>query len=92
MPQLCRLSEVLSRRGRSRTRHYADIRAGLFPPPVVIGQRATAWPADEVEAINAARAAGMSDDEIRTLVSRLLEARKRKATAVIALAIAAAAA
>jgi len=34
----------------------------------------------------------MSDDEIRTLVSRLLEARKRKATAVIALAIAAAAA
>lgn len=34
---LLRLPEVLRRRGRSRSAHYLDIEAGLFPHPVSIG-------------------------------------------------------
>jgi hypothetical protein len=34
------------------------------------------WPSDEVEAINAARIAGKTDEEIRTLVAKLEAARK----------------
>jgi prophage regulatory protein len=37
------------------------------------------WPSSEVAAINAARIAGKTDDEIRALVVKLEEARKAEA-------------
>ena len=73
---LLRLPAVLKRRGRSRSSHYADIKAGLFVKPVLIGLRATGTPDNEVEALNAARIAGKSDEEIRALVVKLEAARK----------------
>lgn len=71
-----RLHAVLQARGRSRSSHYLDIRQGLFTRPVQIGLRAVGWPAYEVDAINAARIAGRSEDEIRALVLKLETARK----------------
>lgn len=73
---ILRLPAVLQARGRSRSAHYLDIQQGLFTPPVAIGARAVGWPTREAEALNAARIAGQSDDEIRALVKRLLDARK----------------
>ena len=73
---ILRLPAVLKRRGRSRSSHYADIKAGLFVKPVLIGLRATGTPDNEVEALNAARIAGKTDDEIRALVAKLEAARK----------------
>ncbi len=73
--ELLRLPMVRARRGRSRSSHYADIKKGLFTSPVPIGARAVAWPASEVEAINAARVAGKTDSEIRALVANLEAAR-----------------
>lgn len=90
--KLHRLPATTAICGRSRTSIYRDIAAGLFTPPVVIGSRAVAWPSDEIEALNAARAAGMSGHEIRVLVERLIEARKSKADALIERATGAAAA
>ncbi len=72
---ILRLPNVLRERGRSRSAHYLDIQHGLFTPPVAIGLRAVGWPADEVAALNAARIAGRSDDEIRALVTKLKTAR-----------------
>lgn len=72
---ILRLPEVLRERGRSRSAHYLDIQEGLFTRPVAIGQRAVGWPADEVSALNAARIAGKSDDEVRALVMKLEAAR-----------------
>ena len=74
-----RLPIVLRIRGRSRSAHYQDIQQGLFTPPVLIGARAVGWPADELAALNAARIAGKSDDEIRALVAKLLGDRKAAA-------------
>jgi prophage regulatory protein len=71
-----RIPVVLNRRGVSRSAHYADIKAGLFPSPVAIGLRAVAHPDYEVDALNAATIAGRSADEIRALVLRLEAARK----------------
>ncbi len=68
---ILRLPAVLRERGRSRSAHYLDIQQGLFTPPVAIGRRSVGWPASEVTALNAARIAGMSEDEIRVLVRRL---------------------
>lgn len=62
---------------KARTGHRADasiynaIRAGLFTVGVHIGQRAKGWPDYEVDAINAARIAGKSDDDVRELVRSL---------------------
>ncbi len=73
---ILRLPSVLRERGRSRSSHYLDIKQGVFTRPVLIGQRAVGWPATEVATLNAARIAGKSDDEIRTLVAKLEAARK----------------
>ena len=73
---LIRLPNVLRQRGKSRSSHYGDIQQGLFTPPVKIGARASAWPDNEVEALNAARIAGKSDDEIRDLVKKLIASRR----------------
>ena len=66
---------------RSHASIYNAIKAGLFPTGVAIGQRSKGWPADEVQAINAARIAGKSDAEIRELVKRLHARRAELATA-----------
>ncbi len=41
-----------------------------------LGARAVGWPSDEVAAINSARSAGKTDEEIRDLVAKLEAARK----------------
>ena len=76
---ILRLPAVKARTGRSRSSTYADIKSGLFVSPVSIGARAVGFPESEVEAINAARIAGKSDDEIRSLVVKLEAARKAAA-------------
>ena len=73
---ILRLPAVLKRRGKSRSAHYADIKAGLFVPPVKLGLRARGTPDDEVDTLVAATIANRSDDEIRALVVKLVSARR----------------
>ena len=56
---------------RSHASIYNAIKAGLFTTGVAIGQRSKGWPDYEVKAINAAKIAGKSNDQIRELVSQL---------------------
>ena len=76
METMLRCPAVTAAIGDSRSTLYPRIAEGLFVPPVRIGRRSVAWPSSEVEAVNAARIAGKSEDEIRTLVDRLRAARK----------------
>jgi prophage regulatory protein len=78
---ILRLPAVLRERGRSRSAHYLDIKDGLFTRPVSIGSRAVGWPEHEVAALNAARIAGQSDDDIRALVAKLEAGRKAASAA-----------
>lgn len=71
-----RLPVVKSESGYSRSTIYLRITQGLWPKPVSLGLRAVGWPAHEVAALNAARIAGKTDDEIRALVASLEAARK----------------
>ena len=61
--------------GDSRSTIYRKIKQGLFTKPVQIGGERVAWPANEVTAINQARIAGKSDEEIKQLVIELEAAR-----------------
>ena len=67
--------EVAARMGRARSTRYVDIDNGLMTRGVAVGRRSVGWPAHEVEAINTARIAGKTDDEIREIVARLLAVR-----------------
>jgi prophage regulatory protein len=73
---ILRLPAVKAESGSSRSTIYLRIQQGLWPKPIKLGPRSIGWPSSEVAAINAARIAGMSDDEIRALVVKLEFARK----------------
>jgi prophage regulatory protein len=73
---ILRLPDVLGARGCKHSKHYADVDRGLYTEPVRIGPRAVGWPHSEVAALNHARIAGKSEDEIRELVKQLHAKRK----------------
>ena len=79
--RLLRLDAVMQATGFKQTHLYEQTCSGLFPRAVKIGARAVAWPAHEVEAVIAARIAGMSDDDLRTLITELELQRTRIAVA-----------
>lgn len=76
LPAILRLPTVKSESGLSRSTIYLRISQGLWTKPISLGGRAVGWPSSDVAAINAARIAGKTDDEIRALVTRLVVARK----------------
>jgi prophage regulatory protein len=71
-----RLKQVTAVTGLSRSWTYDAIAKGLFVKPILLSARAVGWPSDEVAAINAARIAGKTNDEIIELVMQLEAARK----------------
>jgi len=75
MKYFLRLPAVCERTGKPKSTVYREIGDGLLPPPVRIGERASAWPDDEIDAINLARLRGKSNDEIKQLVVDLVAAR-----------------
>ena len=79
MHTLLRLPAVKAQSGYSRSTIYLRMSQGLWTKPVSLGARAVAWPAGDVAALNAARIAAKSDDQIRTLVLKLEAARQSAA-------------
>lgn len=79
MMTVLRLPDVIRSTGLSRPTIYHRINRGLFPSSVKLGERIVGWPEREVAALNAARIAGKSDDEIRVLVASL-EAQRAATT------------
>ena len=74
-----RLTDLLLRLGQSRSSIYRDIRDGLFPPPIKLGENTSAWPEHEADAIARAQIAGADSSRIRSLVSELVAARRQAA-------------
>lgn len=73
--KLLRFNALADVTGKTRSTIYRDIKSGLLTPPVKIGGDRSAWPAHEIDAINRARVAGKTDEEIKNLVSELKAAR-----------------
>lgn len=66
---------------RSDASVSSAVRDGLLTKPVHLGPRSVGWPDYEIQAVNAARIAGKSDDDIKALVIRLHGKRSELATA-----------
>lgn len=75
MFKIIRISDAQKALGCSRTAIYRYIKENLLPPPFRLGDRAVCWPETEITLIQAARCAGKSDDEMRTIVKQLIDAR-----------------
>lgn len=73
--KMLKLPDVCAATAERTTKVYDNIAKGLFSPGVKTAARSVAWPEDEVAAINDARIAGKSDDEMRHLVKQLIAAR-----------------
>ena len=73
---IIKMPQVLAQRARSSSSHYRDIQNGLFTKPVNLGERAVGWPTSEVNILTAAQVAGLTGDEIRSLVAELHTKRK----------------
>jgi prophage regulatory protein len=73
---ILRIPAAQTQSGYSRSTIYLRITQGLWPRQISLGPRAIGWPATEIEALNAARISGKTDDEIRSLVLKLETARK----------------
>lgn len=81
---ILRIEAVKSLTGtRSHATIYAHVKAGLFPDSIPLGARAVGWPADEVQAVVAARVAGADDAELRALVQQLHARRRTKYEALL---------
>ena len=72
---LLRLPDVLKITGLARSTLYLQIRQGVIPPPVKLGERCVAWPKHEIAAITAARIAEKTKEEIRQIVAQLQRQR-----------------
>ena len=55
MHQIYRRTDLEKRLGISRSTIYAWMKAGAFPPPVKLGQRAIGWRASDIDAWLAGR-------------------------------------
>ncbi|WP_318461909.1 helix-turn-helix transcriptional regulator [Photobacterium leiognathi] len=73
--KLIRLKEVLNFTAISSSTHYMHIQQGLMVKPISLGVNSSAYPVYEIEAINAAKISGKSDEEIKLLVSSLMKKR-----------------
>ena len=52
-----------------------QVAKGLLPPSVQLGPRSVGWVESEINAVNAARILGKTDEEIKSLVMRLVKDR-----------------
>ncbi len=77
MHTILRLPAVQVCSGYSRSSLYRSMAMGLFPRSVKLGGRFVGWPEHEIDAVNTARIAGKTDDEVRFLVSKMAEERKK---------------
>lgn len=73
---LIRPDTAMARLGTARTQFYEAVRNGLMVRPIKVGSRATAFPDHELNTIERARIAGLSDAELRRVVDDLHAQRR----------------
>lgn len=73
-----RKPEVLNRFPVSNSTLYYRINQGLFPPPISLGGRATAWLEHEIDVVLEAIISGSNTNQIKSLVNSLIEQRQIK--------------
>ncbi len=81
LARIVRKPEVLITLGFSRSTLFNRIDAGLCPPSIPLGGRAVGWLESEIQTVLSALVSGMSPDDIKELVTKLVKDRTAKGSA-----------
>ncbi|WP_138923770.1 helix-turn-helix transcriptional regulator [Sulfitobacter sp. BSw21498] len=73
---LLRTPDVCAVTGMARPTLYEAMQRGIFPRPIKLGEKSSAWGAAEVNMWCAYRLAGKTENQLKDLVVQLTEARK----------------
>jgi prophage regulatory protein len=74
---LVREPRMLELSGLKRSTARDRIAKGLYPAPIKISARSSAWVLSEILAVNSALVSGATEAELRELVARLVKQRKQ---------------
>ena len=74
--RMLRLKDVLQKVGLKRATVYNKIRDGTFPPPVKVSDKTALWPEHEVDLVLKAWIVGLTEEEMRALVSSIVAERQ----------------
>jgi prophage regulatory protein len=74
---ILRLIDVMIRTGLPKSSVYEKVKNQEITPPIAIGLRRVGWPSFEIDVINRALIAGLDSTEIKKLVAKLTEQRKK---------------
>ena len=70
-PKIIRLAQVMAMTEYSRSTIYKQVKQGVFPKAIGMGDRAVAWVTSEVNEIINARIKGFTDKQLQQLVLEL---------------------
>lgn len=80
---ILKLSEVIELTRRSKTTLWQDCKDGIFPPSIKLGHKSVGYIEYEVQTVLHARAIGLTDNQVREVVSQLVEQRKQSASKLL---------
>ena len=75
MKNLLTIKEVKNIIRRSESQIRVDVKEGLFPPPIQTGKRKVCWIEEDVQKWMDGRIKGLPEDQIKELVSGIIENR-----------------
>ena len=75
MKNLLTIKEVKNIIRRSESQIRVDVKEGLFPPPIQTGKRKVCWIEEDVQKWMDGRIKGLPEDQIKELVSGIVENR-----------------
>lgn len=73
--RIVRLNDVVEQIGVSKSQYQKLRNCGIAPPAISLGERAVGYLEHEIQAFIKAKAVGMSDEEIKSLISALIKCR-----------------
>ncbi|MCL1067239.1 AlpA family transcriptional regulator [Shewanella olleyana] len=76
-PRIIRKPDVINETGLSKSTLYNRIKDGLFPPPISLGARAVGFVKSECEAVINAMIAEQTPEQIKALVTSLVQQRSQ---------------
>ena len=74
--QIVKQPSLLEQFAFSKSTLFSQIKQGLMPKPIPLGDRAVGYLQHELDAVLSARIAGQSNDQIKELVKSLVAKRK----------------
>lgn len=74
--KMLRKPEALKKTGLGATSFYYQIKKGVMPPPIKLGEKAAAYLEHELDAVIACRAGGGTESDLREVVEYLVNHRE----------------